>query len=632
MSSDSDAHQPSKRKKDYRSNGKRSQPLKANRLLKKDLSDHSDLSDDFSEDEDDPPIVTKVTNKKDNRNVRQVVDDDSDDSEDELGIKVKHQRQNQAMWKARHKKDSDSDDYSEKNRRNDKRHNQNVIDGKGNSKKKHPSRSHKESYAHDSDSDEMPITKRKSKSRKHETDNDSGEISQIKTKSIKQSSDKSVARLPYPTLYQEIESDDSSGAKYKKKNRSGRSNKTIVDTDDDEDGKMPRSKPQQSGRSNKAVVHRSVKSNKPVFDSDDDEDEKPPSKPIVNDPRRSPSKHHRSDDDEDEKPQSKPNANDPRRSPRTTKKTVTKEYSSSENSDENNSEVVSEESESVEEDVESDEVICTEDELDSEAEYDEQTCIVTSIAYFNEGNTWDWSKYLSNPDEPTERNEITKDYFPAKGNVKMFHIKALMEKMNWDVRNKKRQAWARRKIELCLKNCRDTVKAWLNRFFVDFSKHCGIMYRDKLTNRSRNCRTTVELMDAMSHFESESQVKNCFSLLYFSFDYMKNYPKIISDLVMQEHSIRLDRQELLLEKTNRRADKAANRKRRRAKLNCVQKLVSITLNEVRKPYRKILKEKYGIEFSLKRSAENITTSNKREIRRPGCLYDWMVSGTYVSMT
>lgn len=66
-------------------------------------------------------------------------------------------------------------------------------------------------------------------------------------------------------------------------------------------------------------------------------------------------------------------------------------------------------------------------------------------------------------------------------------------------------------------------------------------------------------------------------------------------------------------------------KKLRATLDCVQKLISITLNEVRKPFQKILKDKYDIEFTLKLSSEQINPVIKCLIHHPCHLFDWIAS-------
>ena len=339
-----------------------------------------------------------------------------------------------------------------------------------------------------------------------------------------------------------------------------------------------------------------------------------------------------SDDDSNLKPRSKITVENPRRSPRVKAVKKRKKEIHSDVSSENNSDNISEEHDNdSEDDAEADENV-DEEEFDSDADFDEQPCSQANIKFFEENNIFDWSRYLSVPEDNIITKEIAKDFFPPKGNIKISHIRKLMIKRNWDIHDIKKQQLAKRKISFCLKNCRETIKTWLNRFLVDFAPQCNIYYTDKITKRKRRPKTTSELMDAISHYETEEEVKNCFNLFYFSFDYMTNYAQIVSDLVMTEHSIRIDRQELADERAKRSAARKANQKKVRKKLSCVQRLVSITLNDIRKPYRKLIKDKYGIDFTLKRSSDQITHQNRREIRRPGCLYDYMLKGSFVSIT
>ena len=99
---------------------------------------------------------------------------------------------------------------------------------------------------------------------------------------------------------------------------------------------------------------------------------------------------------------------------------------------------------------------------------------------------------------------------------------------------------------------------------------------------------------------------------------------------MDKNSLQIDPRELSADRRFRREEHARTGKKQRAMLNCVQKLISITLNEVRKPFRKLLKDKYNIEFTLKRPADKINNRNMRKIRMPANLYDYMVTGEFVS--
>ena len=119
-----------------------------------------------------------------------------------------------------------------------------------------------------------------------------------------------------------------------------------------------------------------------------------------------------------------------------------------------------------------------EDSFDSEngsnCEYDEENCRPALIPYFNDGNVWDWSQYVSTVVGAREIKIISKDEFPQKGSIKVMSVRKYMIRRGWDVQNKKQEQLARQKIALTLKNCKHTVKCWLNRFLVDFAPFCGI--------------------------------------------------------------------------------------------------------------------------------------------------------------
>lgn len=342
-------------------------------------------------------------------------------------------------------------------------------------------------------------------------------------------------------------------------------------------------------------------------DADDESDGKPPSKPVIEETNH-------------------------RRSPRIKKKKVKKMKDVSDSLSENEDDDESVHPESIDDEVNSDDN--DEDTLDSEngsnCEYDTENCIPAEIPFFVNGNVWDWSQYVSNVSGAREVKIISKDEFPQKGSIKLMSVRKYMIRRGWDETNKRQQVIARQKIALTLKTCKHTIKTWLNRFLVDFAPHCNILCTDKVSRRTRAPKNLPELHDAISHYEGIRDVYKVFDLLYFTFDLMKNYAKIISDLVMDENSLQIDPKELSADRRFRREEFARTGKKQRAKLNCVQKLISITLNEVRKPFRKLLKDKYNIEFTLKRPADKINNRNIRKIRLPANLYDWMLSGDFVS--
>ena len=357
-------------------------------------------------------------------------------------------------------------------------------------------------------------------------------------------------------------------------------------------------------------------------------------------------KENDSDKEKLRKPRSRPNdthesdnesvhmttKNDPRRSPRIKKKGVRlmkdNSDSSSDNVDEEDETIDgSEDEDDVTEDIE-DDVTDVEEEDVEEEDWDDSSCQPTQIKYY-EKKTWDWNKYVTVPEGQTVKRIIPKDLFGSRGTVKLSDIRRYMTRMGWNIKDPLMQNKAKKFIDLIVKDCKTTIKNWLTRFMIDFAPHCGILYMDKYKLRERPPKTLQETYDAISHYEHDYELKNVYNLLYFSFDYMKGYSKQIAENVMVERSLAIDPNDLKHDRKRRRTEKTSSGKKVRLNLNCIQKLVSIVLNGVRKPFRTILKHKYDIEFTLKRPKEMINKTNKRHIRRPTFLYDWMVSGIFV---
>jgi rhodanese-related sulfurtransferase len=431
------------------------------------------------------------------------------------------------------------------------------------------------------------------------------QVPKVDTVVVQQDKQNIVSRVASRQNDNESLSDKSAVIRYKKREKEREKNNLLMkklknDTDDESDRK-PKSKKREEDRE-KINVMKKLKN-----DTDDESDRKPKSKPVIEETNH-------------------------RRSPRINKKKVKMMKDASDSLSENEDDDESVHPESIEDEGNLDDN--DEDTLDSEngsnCEFDTDNCRPASIPFFHDGGVWDWSQYVSTVVGEREVKIISKDEFPQKGSIKVMSVRKYMIRRGWDDTNKKQQLIARQKIALTLKTCKHTVKTWLNRFLVDFAPYCNILCRDKVSRRTRAPRNLPELHVAISHYEDIEDVYNVFSLLYFSFDLMKNYAKIISDLVMDENSLQIDPREIAADRRFRREEYQRTGKRQRAKLNCVQKLISITLNEVRKPFRKIIKDKYNIEFTLKRPADKINNKNIRKIRMPAHLYDWMVSGEFVS--
>ena len=275
----------------------------------------------------------------------------------------------------------------------------------------------------------------------------------------------------------------------------------------------------------KREKEREKKNNKLKTENDDESDRKPASKPVIEETimnkkiekeweKKNKKLKNDTDDESDRKPASKPviEENNHRRSPRIKKKKVKKMNDVSDSLSENDDDDKLVHPESIEDEANSNED--DEDSLDSEnCEYDTDNRIPAVIPFFRDDNVWDWSQYVTNVVGEREVTIISKDEFPQKGSIKLMSVRKYMIRKGWDETNKRQQVVARQRIALTLKNCKNTVKNWLNRFLVDFAPHCDILCQDKTTRRTRLPRNLPELHDAISHYERIEDVYKVFNLL-----------------------------------------------------------------------------------------------------------------------
>jgi hypothetical protein len=110
------------------------------------------------------------------------------------------------------------------------------------------------------------------------------------------------------------------------------------------------------------------------------------------------------------------------------------------------------------------------------------------------------------------------------------------------------------------------------------------------------------------------------------FDYMPMYRAKLATMVMEEHSIRLDE----IEERQEQLKKVKKGEKFRKKLNCFERLVPTMLGEVRKPYKKLLFETYGLKYSTKGTKKIGNKKQTRYKRTKFIEYKWMVQGDYVS--
>jgi hypothetical protein len=274
----------------------------------------------------------------------------------------------------------------------------------------------------------------------------------------------------------------------------------------------------------------------------------------------------------------------------------------------------------------------------NQASDDEETVIISpdskhgviglfKVEWF-EVNNWNWDAYKTPVKKNANRKMCTvlKNYMPHKGDVKPFHVENRLEYLGIK-NNKKNYDAVKLQIDEHQKACRRSIKAWLGRFFYENAKYLNIYCPGQYPDQKIECRNSKDLMLAMASCKTKAEVMNCFRLLYMIFDYMPEYTSKLGSMVMEEHSLELDEDEVKEELIK----KAEQGKKYRHTKHCFELLVPVMLSDVRKPYKDLLKNTYGLDFSTKGTKltkNNNTTWYKRE---RFVEYSWMLKGEYVSI-
>jgi hypothetical protein len=107
---------------------------------------------------------------------------------------------------------------------------------------------------------------------------------------------------------------------------------------------------------------------------------------------------------------------------------------------------------------------------------------------------------------------------------------------------------------------------------------------------------------------------------------MPMYRAKLAAMVMEEHSIKLDE----IEEKQEQLNKSKKGEKYRKKLSCFERLVPTMLGEVRKPYKKLLSDTYGLTFSTKGTKKIGNKKQTRYKRTKFIEYKWMLKGKYVS--
>ena len=253
----------------------------------------------------------------------------------------------------------------------------------------------------------------------------------------------------------------------------------------------------------------------------------------------------------------------------------------------------------------------------------------------NPDKTRDWSQYCTvrkpgkgEPKLPT--TVIGKNYFPKTGIMKDSYAIKEMKRLGKRDMSKKAVKKMRKEIEFHLAKCRNTIRNWFHQFFIDFSNIEGYRFTGA-DGIKRKINTKEELDHVVDNFTTKEEVFGFVFIMYFVFDYMPKHTHHIMKYVMIQHSLSYDEQEKMNEMKAVELSKNAKRKKRMTKC-CIEKLVSVMLNDVRKSYRTKIAKRYGLSFRFKReNVSELTEYEKRTYnRKPKTLHGWMIKGEFVS--
>jgi hypothetical protein len=180
-------------------------------------------------------------------------------------------------------------------------------------------------------------------------------------------------------------------------------------------------------------------------------------------------------------------------------------------------------------------------------------------------------------------------------------------------------AIAKKQMEDHLANIKDTLKSWLTRFLVDFSRYMGIFAADDGGDELRGCRNENDFRNAIMACTSFDDVKRFFRLLYLVFDYMPDLGKKLESMILQEYRLEIYDEVTIWEEKDDEKNKS-----------CIERLYPCVLWDIRKCYLGIIKKRFGVTYTVKRSPEHIEMMGPHWQKVPKHEYPWMYIGTFVS--
>lgn len=235
-------------------------------------------------------------------------------------------------------------------------------------------------------------------------------------------------------------------------------------------------------------------------------------------------------------------------------------------------------------------------------------------------NGYDWSALVTTTKSDVQQMmNVGPDYIPSSGDIKENHIVNRCKYLDLDLSKINKES-IKGVLESHQKALRNTIKEWIQRFWVDMCNGLSITFND-------GCNVTnfEEFQTAVRQIKNREEARKIAICLYVSFDFCDNFRKKISKCLMKQHGFRLeDRKQTTLKTT------VCTKRTPRKKKDCFEKLVSQILTDQRKNINNMSIVTCGYTFTNQRIGCIINNTNESKHRKKK-FYHWMVLGERVSI-
>lgn len=236
-------------------------------------------------------------------------------------------------------------------------------------------------------------------------------------------------------------------------------------------------------------------------------------------------------------------------------------------------------------------------------------------------NGYDWSGLVTTTTELDIKHmtNVASDYIPSTGDIKENHVVSRCKYLEMEL-TKENKDYIKGILEAHQKELKNTLKEWLQAFWIDISKSLGITFND-------GCNVTNfdELQTAIRQLTNREEARKVAICLYVSFDFCDNFRKKIAKCLMRQHGFRIEDKKQSIVKTAFCTKRATRKKK-----DCFEKLVSQILTDQRKNINNMSIATCGYTFTNVRIGILINDNNESKHRKRKKFYHWMVLGERVS--